>query len=239
MEDHIFSRAEGLLGKDVMERIKQMRVIIFGVGGVGSWCAESLVRTGFHRVTLVDSDEVCVSNVNRQMMATTKTVGRVKVDALKERLLEINPEAEVCALHKMYTEDTANEFSLSDFDYIIDAIDSMQDKMLLIQRATETDAVFFSSMGAARKLDSQRISVAEFWKVQGCPLAAALRKRFRSAGIFPKKKFLCVYSDEQPQKTQKMGLGSLHHITATFGLTIAGMVINDVIGKKDVDGAVY
>jgi tRNA A37 threonylcarbamoyladenosine dehydratase len=233
MADNIFARAESLLGKDVMERIKQKRVIIFGVGGVGSWCVESLVRTGFHHITLVDNDEVCASNVNRQMMATTKTVGRVKVEALKERLLEINPEAEICALHKMYTENTADEFPLSDFDYIIDAIDSIQDKMLLIQRAAETDAVFFSSMGAARKLEAQRISVAEFWKVKGCPLAASLRKRFRSAGIFPKKKFFCVYSDEQPQKPQALGLGSLHHITATFGLTIAGMVINDVVEKMN------
>lgn len=230
MDDNLFSRAESLLGEVVMGRMKQVRVIIFGVGGVGSWCAESLVRTGVHHLTIVDSDEVCASNVNRQMMATTKTIGRVKVDALKERLLEINPDAQIDAVHRMYTAETADEFCLADYDYIIDAIDSISDKMLLMLRACETDAVFFSSMGAARKLDSSRISVAEFWKVKGCPLGSVLRRKFRASGELPKKKFKCVYSDEQPSALEG-GLGSLHHITAVFGLTMAGLVVNDVCAK--------
>ena len=223
MEENIFSRSEGLLGADVMERMKQIRVIIFGVGGVGSWCAESLVRTGVYHLTIVDGDVVCASNVNRQMMATTKTIGMVKVDALKERLLEINPNAQIEVIHKMYTEDTANDFRLSDYDYIIDAIDSINDKMLLMLRACETSAVFYSSMGAARKIDTSRIAVAEFWKVKGCPLGATLRRKF------PKKKFKCVYSEEQPSPIVGGGLGSLHHITAMFGLTIAGLVVKDIL----------
>jgi tRNA A37 threonylcarbamoyladenosine dehydratase len=228
MEDEKFARTESLLGAEVMDRLRSVRVIVFGVGGVGSWCAESLVRTGVQHLTIVDSDEVCASNVNRQMMATTKTIGRVKVDALKERLLEINPDAQIDAVHRMYTAETANEFCLADYDYIIDAIDSISDKMLLMLRACETDAVFFSSMGAARKLDSSRISVAEFWKVKGCPLGSVLRRKFRASGEFPKRKFKCVYSDEQPQGDICLGLGSMHHITSVFGITIAGLVVRDI-----------
>jgi tRNA A37 threonylcarbamoyladenosine dehydratase len=228
MEDEKFARTESLLGAEVMDRLRSVRVIVFGVGGVGSWCAESLVRTGVRHLTIVDSDEVCASNVNRQMMATTKTIGRVKVDALKERLLEINPDAQIDAVHRMYTAETADEFRLADYDYIIDAIDSISDKMLLMLRACETDAVFFSSMGAARKLDSSRIGVSEFWKVKGCPLGASLRRKFRAQGTFPKRKFQCVYSDEQPQGDICLGLGSMHHITSVFGITIAGLVVRDI-----------
>ena len=128
----IFSRSQLLLGEEAMERIAQKRVIIFGVGGVGSWCAEALVRTGIGRLTIVDADKVSTTNINRQLMATTKTVGQVKVDALKERLLSINPKAEITALQKIFTEETAPEFHLEDYDYIIDAIDSLKDKAALI-----------------------------------------------------------------------------------------------------------
>ena len=185
-----------LLGNDVMERIAQKRVIIFGVGGVGSWCAESLVRSGIHRLTIVDSDRVCITNINRQLMATTKTVGQVKVEALKERLLTINPKAEITALQQIFSEETAAGFSLDTYDYIIDAIDSLKDKAALIFLACQTNAKLFSSMGAALKLDPTRIKVTEFWKVQGDPLARALRKKFKSQKRFPKRKFQCVYSDE-------------------------------------------
>ena len=155
-------RTQLLLGESVMERIAQQRVIIFGVGGVGSWCAESLVRSGIQHLTIVDSDRVCITNINRQLMATSKTVGHVKVDALKERLLDINPSAQIDARQQIFTEETAESFHIGDYDYIIDAIDSLKDKMLLIEMATRTKAVFFSSMGAALKLDPTRIQVAEF-----------------------------------------------------------------------------
>ena len=137
INDAIFRRSELLLGNEVMERIAQKRVIIFGVGGVGSWCAESLVRSGISRLTIVDSDRVCITNINRQLMATTKTVGQVKVEALKERLLTINPSAEITALQKIFTQETAGEFDLDSYDYIIDAIDSLKDKALLIMMATQ------------------------------------------------------------------------------------------------------
>ena len=173
IDSAIFRRSELLLGGETMELIARKRVIIFGVGGVGSWCAESLVRSGIRQLTIVDSDRVCITNINRQLMATTETVGQVKVDALKERLLTINPKAEITALQQIFSEETADNFQLDTYDYIIDA-----------------------SMGAALKLDPTRIKVTEFWKVKGDPLARALRNRFKKEKTFPKRKFLCIYSDE-------------------------------------------
>lgn len=196
IEKGIFKRTELLVGKRVMEKLAEARVIIFGVGGVGSWCAESLVRSGISHLTIVDSDRICITNINRQLMATMQTVGQVKVDALKDRLLAINPKAEITAVQEIYTEETADSFQLDTYDYIIDAIDSLKDKALLIQKACETKSVFFSSMGAALKMDPTKIDVAEFWKVKGCPLAAALRRKFKKSHEFPKRKFKCVYSEE-------------------------------------------
>ena len=163
----MFQRAEQLLGTDAMKRIGAQRVIIFGVGGVGSWCAEALVRTGIQHLTLVDFDRVDVSNINRQLMATSQTVGQVKVDVLRERLLAINPNADITALPILFNEESAPSFRLEDYDYIIDAIDSLKDKALLIEQACQIKARFFSSMGAALKLDPTRVQVAEFWKVKG------------------------------------------------------------------------
>lgn len=195
-EKGIFNRTELLMGADVMDDIASVSVIIFGVGGVGSWCAESLVRSGVSHLTIVDSDRVCVTNINRQLMATTKTVGHVKVEALRSRLLEINPKAEVVAIQKIYEADTAETFGIDRFDYIVDAIDSLENKSLLIRRACDTKATLFSAMGAALKIDPQRIKVAEFWKIKGCPLARALRNKFKRQHLFPSKKFQCVYSEE-------------------------------------------
>jgi tRNA A37 threonylcarbamoyladenosine dehydratase len=246
IDSAIFRRSELLLGDETMERIAQKRVIIFGVGGVGSWCAESLVRSGIRQLTIVDSDRVCITNINRQLMATTKTVGQVKVEALKERLLSINPSAEVTALQKIFSQETAEEFNLDSYDYIIDAIDSLKDKAALILLACKTKAKLFSSMGAALKLDPTRIKVTEFWKVQGDPLARAIRKKFKHYGQFPEKKFQVVYSDEllenkgcPPDTDETPSVfnkpqtnGSLAHITAIFGFTLAGLVIQDV-GTSD------
>ena len=196
IEQAIFRRTELLLGDEAMQHITSKRVIIFGVGGVGSWCAESLVRSGIRQLTIVDSDRVCITNINRQLMATTKTVGQVKVEALRQRLLTINPSAEIHAVQQIFTEETAASFDLASYDYVIDAIDSLKDKTLLILMATEAKVKFYSSMGAALKLDPTRIQVTEFWKIKGDPLARALRKRFKRDGHYPKHKFLCVYSDE-------------------------------------------
>ena len=164
IEKGLFNRTRLLVGDDMMELISRQRVIIFGVGGVGSWCAESLVRSGIGHLTIVDSDRVCMTNVNRQLQATSKTVGKVKVDVLRERLLEINPTCDVVALQKIYSEDTAPEFNLDDYDYVIDCIDSLKDKVLLIQRATSSRATFFSSMGAALKMDPTKSAWLPAWR---------------------------------------------------------------------------
>ncbi len=242
----IFHRSELLLGKDMMKSLANKKVIIFGVGGVGSWCAESLIRSGIKNLTMVDSDVICVTNVNRQLHATTKTVGQVKIEALKNRLLEINPEANIIGIQKVYNEDSHEEFELEKYDFIIDAIDSLSSKIHLIRKATRTDATFISSMGAALKLDPTRIKVAEFWKVRGCPLASAIRKRIRR-GDLPAKKFMCIFSDEllenkgetfhdqdesHQSNNKKASInGTISHVTAIFGLMIAGLVIQAIYNE--------
>ena len=162
LERAVFNRTELLLGPEAMERLGAVRVIIFGVGGVGSWCAEGLVRSVIRHLTLVDSDCVCITNVNRQRMATTRTVEKVKVDVLRDQLLEINPKAEIEAVQAIYSDADCDRFQLDSYDYIIDAIDSLKDKASLILRATATPATFFSSMGAACKIDPTGVRVAEF-----------------------------------------------------------------------------
>lgn len=254
--EEIQSRAIRLLGDTNMERLRSIRVLVVGVGGVGSWCVESLVRSGVRHITIVDCDRVAVSNINRQLMATTETVGQVKVEALKTHLLTVNPEAEIDARREVFCAENAADFDLDSYDYIIDCIDSLKDKALLIELATRTRARFYSSMGAALKIDPTRVKVAEFWNVTGCPLARALRQRFKKQGQRPARKFQCVYSDELlenlgedpiedtpdadtegPQPSPKARInGSLMHITAMFGLTLAGLVIKDVT-QQNKNGA--
>ena len=221
-----------------MERIAQKRVIIFGVGGVGSWCAESLVRSGIRQLTIVDSDRVCITNINRQLMATSKTVGQVKVEALKERLLSINPSAEITALQQVFNAETADSFDIGSYDYIIDAIDSLKDKAQLILMATQTQAKFFSSMGAALKLDPTRIKITEFWKVQGDPLARALRKRFKRDGQYPKRKFQCVYSDELLENKGHNATCGTEELRERLreGELCSGMGASSGIGKAQING---
>lgn len=251
IEKDIFQRTELLLGENYILKAKEKKVILFGVGGVGSWCAETLIRSGIGELTIVDSDLVAPSNINRQLMATTKTIGKIKTKVLKERLLEINPEAKITALQKIYSEDTYSDFELDSYDFIIDAIDSLANKVHLIQTATRTKAVFFSSMGAALKLDPTRIKVAEFWKVQGCPLAAALRGRLKKSGGVSKK-FKCVFSDEllknqgeeipipkaEEDNTELKAdnwsakkariNGTISYMPAMFGMTLAGLVVQAI-----------
>ena len=236
MEKGIFTRAKLLFGSEKMKLIGNARVIIFGIGGVGSWCAESLVRSGIHNLTIVDSDTICITNVNRQLHATTLTIGEVKAEVLKKRLLEINPKANILAIREFYSAENRDLFELEKYDYIIDAIDSPNSKADLIISATKCKATFFSSMGAARKIDPTKIQVAEFWKVKGDPLASSMRRKIRK-GEMPSKKFQCVYSEEVLENKEYDNLngttnGSVVHITAIFGFTLAGLVIQD-INKKD------
>lgn len=222
-----------------MERISRARVLLMGVGGVGSWCAEGLVRSGISHLAIVDSDDVAQSNINRQLMATVQSVGRPKVEVLKERLLQINPEAEIKALKQTYSDENYSDFGMDEYDYIIDAIDSLKDKASLIVRATATKACFFSSMGAALKTDPQQVRVAEFWDVKGCPLGSALRKKLRREKSLPSKPFLCVYDEEvlenkgdaleEPDHGKAVVNGTMAHITAIFGFTLSGLVLQDIL----------
>lgn len=244
-------RTELLVGSEAMARLQGARVIIFGVGGVGSWCAESLIRSGVGHLTMVDSDRVCETNVNRQLMATTQTIGQVKVLAMRDRLLAINPKADIVPLQQIYTQETADSFDLDSFDYVIDAIDSLKDKALLIIRATQSRARFISSMGAALKMDATQIRVVEFWDAKGCPLARALRKKFKREGVRPARKFKCVFSPELlanqwteqiPDSPASDGdnwsdkkaqiNGTVAHITAIFGLLMAGEIVKDLTSIK-------
>ena len=247
ISDSRFNRLRLLLGDDVLSRVMNKRVILFGVGGVGSWCAESLVRSGVCDITLVDADKVCVTNINRQLLATTSTVDGVKVEVMKSRLLDINPNAQITVLEKRYNQESAREFNLDEYDYVIDAIDSLADKALLILNACNSKAKLFASMGAALKTDSSRISTAEFWKVQGCPLAASLRRRFKKNKTLPSRKFKCVYSDEVfPNRGEivdedgamtygKVATnGTLCHTTAIFGLKLAELVMNDILKENSL-----
>lgn len=242
MEYAAFDRTALLVGSMAMECISNVKIIIFGIGGVGSWVAECLVRTGVRHITLVDSDKVAISNINRQMPATMSTVGEIKTVAAKRRLLDINPEADVKTLTMFYSAETADLIDFSEYDYIVDAIDSLKDKALLILNASRSGKKFYSSMGAALKMDPSKINVGEFWTVKGCPLARALRQKFKKEKKFPSKKFLCVYSEEvlENKGTTEESCeykarinGSLCHITAIFGMMIAGEIIKDICGNPD------
>lgn len=260
MEDGMQRRTELLLGTGNMSRLREAKVIIFGVGGVGSWCAEALARTGIRRITIVDCDRVCISNCNRQLMATSSTIGQVKVEALRARLLDINPEAEIRAICQYYSEHTAQQFGLEGYDFVIDAIDSLQDKACLMLHASRLgDGVgFASSMGAARRIDPFAVRKAEFWKIKGDALARALRNRFKKTGQFPERKIMCVYSEEPPMQNlgqQQCGAldsicpqdsgdaprkasanGSLCHVTAIFGMCLAGIAIDWILSRTPQDG---
>ena len=234
--DGSFSRTALLVGSEALQRLAASRVILFGVGGVGSWCAEALIRSGVGHLTMVDPDCVDPSNINRQLPALTTTVGRPKVEVMRERLLSINPEADIVALQQRFSAETAPSFHLEEYDYVVDAIDSMADKMELILLCTQksqcsiSNFQLYSSMGAARKMDPTQVRVSEFWRVDGCPLAASLRKRMRRAQRFPGRKFLCVWSPERIDSAQSKG--TLMPVTASFGLMLASLVLRDRVGGQ-------
>lgn len=245
-QEGFFNRSELLLGRRGMEALDRARVMVLGVGGVGSWCAEGLVRAGLTHLTIVDSDTVCPTNINRQLMATRHTLGRPKVEAMKERLLDINPEADILAINVMYTAETAETFCLDTYDYVIDCIDSLRDKCDLILRTTAMPRpTLLCSMGAALRMDPTRVRLAEFGKIQGDALARAVRNRFKRDKTFPRRRFLCVYSEEPAMANQsgdnimpetpgfrKMQVnGSLCHITSIFGMTLAGHVVKSIVEK--------
>ena len=235
----MFSRSTALLGEKSMALLQSKRVILFGIGGVGSWCAEALIRTGLTHLTIVDGDTVQASNLNRQLPATQATLGMPKVEALKARLLEINPNAEIEAINAMYKGTMYNvqrddvqctkegPFDLSQYDYIIDAIDDVQAKTDLILYASRVRGLkIFCSMGAALRLDPTQVTTGELMSIKGDALAKAVRARMKKIGQKPYRKVKCVYSTEQAQPCETRG--SLMQVTAVFGMTLASMVVNDV-----------
>ena len=223
----MFSRSTALLGETGMTRLQSKRVILFGIGGVGSWCAETLIRTGLIHLTIVDDDVVQASNINRQLPATSLTIGRSKVEVMRERLLTINPDADITARCERVNSQWLTANSLEKFDYIIDAIDSVNDKTDLILYASRVrGAKVFSSMGAALRFDPTQVRVAELFDVKGDALAKAVRARMKRLDCRPNKKIRCVYSLEQAQRCETRG--SLMPVTASFGLTLASLVIEDV-----------
>lgn len=237
--DERFSRLRPVAGDEGMAGLAETRVLVFGVGGVGSWCVEALARSAVGHITIVDSDTIAASNINRQLPATVDTIGRPKVQVLAERITRINPDALVTAIEERYTPETAPQFHIEDYDFVVDAIDSLTDKAHLILQCTDPATAprkaFFSSMGAARKMDIAKISVAEFWKVEGCPLARALRTTFRRSGQYPKRKFSCVYSPEtiaHRAEAPRGVNGTFMHTTASFGLTLAQLILSRILQPR-------
>lgn len=232
-------RTRSLLGDAAFGKLEVLHVAVFGVGGVGGWCAEALVRSGVRRLTLVDDDTVAESNINRQRQALPSTVGKPKVGVLRDMLLEIAPDAEITAVRDRYTPENADAFRalFEDCDVVVDAIDSVGCKAHLMLRsgvAGEGRPVVFSSMGAALRTDPAKVRVAPFHKVAGDGLAKALRARFRKSGI-PLPRNLCVYSEELPEKTDASVKGSVMPVTCAFGMALASLVLRYAAGDIRAD----
>ena len=224
-----FSRTELLIGKEGIEKLQKAKVAIFGIGGVGSFVVEGLVRAGIGNFILVDNDTVDLSNLNRQIIATRKTVGRPKVEVAKERILEINPNANVEIYQEFFMPDSKDIFD-NTVDYIVDSIDTVTAKIELVMRANKLNIPIISSMGTGNKLDPTKFEVTDIYKTSICPLAKVMRKELRNRGI---KELKVVYSKEEPIKLdkteQKQVPGSISFVPSVAGLIIAGEVIKDII----------
>ena len=233
--ENIFSRTELLIGKDNLEKLYKSKVAIFGIGGVGSYVVEGLVRAGIGSFILVDNDDVSITNINRQIIATTNTIGKPKVDVAKERILEINPEANVITYKKFYMPD--NQIKLTnDISYIVDAIDTVTAKIALIEQANNLSIPIISSMGTGNKLDPTKFEVTDIYKTSVCPLAKVMRKELRNRGI---NKLKVVYSKEEPikiktdenieMKSKCYIPGSISFVPSVAGLIIASELVKDII----------
>ncbi|MCI7450832.1 MAG: tRNA threonylcarbamoyladenosine dehydratase, partial [Blautia sp.] len=190
-----FSRTELLLGKEAMNKLENSRVAVFGIGGVGGYVCEALVRSGVGSFDLIDDDKVCLTNLNRQIIATRKTVGQYKTEVMRDRILEINPKADVRIHQCFYLPENASDFDFSEYDYVVDAVDTVTAKIELIMRAKESGTPIISSMGAGNKLDASAFRVADIYKTKVCPLAKVMRRELKKRGV---KKLKVVYSEEQP-----------------------------------------
>ena len=231
-----FQRLILLIGPEAAAALEKTRVIVFGLGGVGSWCAEALVRSGIGSVSLVDSDTVCASNINRQAQALGSTLGRLKTEALEERLKDINPSCRLISFPRIFSKENAELFDIAGADYVIDAIDTLTCKLDLIESAAAAGRRFFSSMGMAFKLDPTLIRSADIWKTTGCPLARLVRQGLRKRGF--NGHFTAVYSPERPNRREDASgeLGSAVTVTAAAGMVLASLVIRDACDRYVPDG---
>lgn len=233
-----FSRTELLLGPEAMERLKNAKVAVFGIGGVGGYVVEALVRSGIGEIDIIDSDKVSVSNINRQIIATTKTIGKYKVDVMKDRILEINPDCKVNGYPCFYLPETKDEFDFSDYDYVVDAVDTVTAKIQLVVEAEEKGVPIISSMGAGNKLNPAEFEVADLSRTSVCPLAKVMRRELKKRGIYHLK---VVYSKEQPltpapckeDAGKRVTPGSVAFVPSVAGLIIASEVIKDLTKIKN------
>ncbi len=229
-----FLRTEMLLGSDAMEGLKASHVAVFGVGGVGGYTAEALVRSGIGKLTLVDSDTVAESNINRQIIATTKTIGQYKTEAMKERALDINPEIQVVEHRCFFLPENAGEFDFTQYDYVVDAVDTVTAKLCLVEAADKAGVPIISCMGAGNKLNPGAFEITDIYKTSVCPLAKVMRRECKQRGI---KKLKVLYSKEEALKPQieitlqegrRATPGSVAFVPSVAGLMIAGEVIRDL-----------
>lgn len=233
-----FGRTEMLLGSDAMHKLKNAHVAVFGIGGVGGYVVEALVRSGIGKITLVDSDTVAESNINRQIIATTKTMGRYKTEVMKERALDINPDIEVEEYRLFYLPDTAEKFDFTAYDYVVDAVDTVTAKLSLVEAANLAGVPILSCMGAGNKLNPGAFEIADIYNTSVCPLAKVMRRELKQRGI---KKLKVLYSREEaikpkteiaPQEGRRATPGSVAFVPSVAGLMMAGEVIRDLI-KED------
>ena len=233
MEERL-ARIGALVGEKSLQKLANLRIIIFGVGGVGSVCAESLIRSGVCNLTMVDSDVVVESNINRQLPALNSTLGRSKVDVLRERFLDINPKADIVALQARYSAETREQFIFKDYDVVIDAIDSLSPKTDLLVTASEAGCRVFCSLGAAGKLDPTKVRTSSIWETTGCPLGKLVRNGLRKREFHGD--FMAVYSQEPSLLKGMAGepvvLGSAMPVTATFGLALSSLVIRYAVALE-------
>lgn len=233
-----FSRTQLLLGTQAMQRLQAARVAVFGIGGVGGYVCEALVRSGVGRFDLIDSDTVCPSNLNRQIIATWDTVGRYKVDVMRERMLSINPACDVQVHRCFYLPETAKDFDFSSYDYVVDAVDTVTAKVSLVLEAQRSGVPIISSMGAGNKLDPSRFRVADIYKTSGCPLARVMRQALKKRGV---RRLKVVFSDEIPTRPEQVPQaeaaagrrdipGSVAFVPSVAGLILAGEVVKDLSG---------
>lgn len=226
MEEKWNSRTEILIGKKAIEKLENANVILYGIGGVGSYVAEALARAGVGNLTLVDKDVITCSNINRQIHATTKTVGKNKVDVMKKRIQEINPSANVTVFVK---EEKEEDLISERFSYVVDAVDTIKTKIKLIEKANEVKVPMISAMGAGNKLDATKFEVADIYQTSVCPLAKVMRKELKKRNI---EKLKVVYSKEKAIIHEDNLIGSISFVPSVMGLIIAGEVIKDIISKS-------